>query len=131
MDEELNEKAVEGDGLPATEDGIAGNPAGFEEQSIEAQRQELEKERQQLRLEYLRLDTIQFLKECELPETLAGHVMADDFEKTKKIILELKAAFDNAVQQQVVKRLAGKSPRGGNGDFSNNDLTGQVRRALA
>lgn len=100
--------------------------------SLEAQRQQLEREKEELRLSYLRLDTKQLLKENGLPEMLVDHVMASDFSKTKAVVAEIKTAFDNAVQQQVAVRLAGRTPRGGNESYHSMDnITEQVKRSLA
>lgn len=100
--------------------------------SIEEQRQQLEREKEELRLSYLRLDTKQLLKENGLPEMFVDHVIASDFSKTKEAVAELKTAFDNAVQQQVAVRLAGRTPRGGNEScHSMDNITEQVKRSLA
>lgn len=100
--------------------------------SLEKQRQQLEREKEELRLSYLRLDTKQLLKENGLPEILADHVMASDFEKTKEAVAGIRAAFDNAVQQQVAARLAGRTPQGGSGTYHSMDnIAEQVKRSLA
>lgn len=115
-----------------TVDDTAAVQETDESKSLEEQKKQLEQEKEELRLSYLRLDTKQLLKENGLPEMLADHVMAADFAKTKAVVAELKAAFDNAVQQQVAVRLAGTTPRGGNEDYSRmNNITEQVKRSLA
>lgn len=106
-------------------------PEADAQKSLEEQRQQLEREKEELRLSYLRLDTKQLLKENGLPEILADHVMASDFAKTKEAVAEIRAAFDNAVQQQVAARLAGRTPQGGNGTYHGMDnITEQVKRSL-
>lgn len=125
--------ADQADATPETTgDGMAAVQETGDSKSLEEQKKQLEREKEELRLSYLRLDTKQLLKENGLPEMLADHVMAADFAKTKAVVAELKAAFDNAVQQQVAVRLAGTTPRGGNEDYSRmNNITEQVKRSLA
>jgi len=116
------------------EEGAGATAAGTEPEtpSIEVQKQELEKEREKLRREYLRFDTIQLLKECGLPEILAEHVMGSDLDETRGTVQHIKAAFDEAVQKQVEKRLVGKTPQCGNeSSYMGDSLSEQVRRSLA
>lgn len=71
---------------------------------------ELEKREKELALRELKADTLKLLAEKELPADVLDMVLADDLENTTKRVESFKAIFDQAVQKQVEKRLAGKSP---------------------
>lgn len=89
---------------------------------------ELEKKEKELALRELKADTLKVLAEKELPADILDMVLADNLENTTKRIESFKAIFDQAVQKQVEKRLAGKSP-----ETTAKTLTGtdQVREQFA
>lgn len=88
------------------------------ELSAEERAKEIEnksiKEVEQLKLEIkrrdLELDTTQRLKEEGLDISFKSFLMGDDAEKTNENIKAFKSIYDEKVQEEVEKRLAGKSP---------------------
>jgi len=72
-----------------------------------------EKEKDLARRE-LSIDTAKLLADQSLPVGILELVLADDKDGTEKRIAAFKAVFDKAVQDEVVKRIAGKTPPIGN-----------------
>jgi len=66
-------------------------------------------------LKELRAETAKLLIDKDLPQDFLDYVIGADIKDTLKRLDTFKPVFDKAVQEQVEKRLAGKSPERGNG----------------
>ncbi|MCL2463263.1 MAG: DUF4355 domain-containing protein [Defluviitaleaceae bacterium] len=69
----------------------------------------------------LRADTAALLSQKQLPAEALELVMGADKDATGKNVDRFQALFDKAVQAQVEKRIAGKTPSTGNGGTSTTD----------
>lgn len=63
----------------------------------------------------LKADARGLLAEKEVPAEFLDMLLGEDLKGTSKNVETFKARFDAAVQAQVEKRLAGKTPQSGNG----------------
>jgi phosphoglycolate phosphatase-like HAD superfamily hydrolase len=113
---ELDQKVKEETAKAVTE---ALKIAGLDEESKKIYEQEqkekaLNEREQAIATRELKAETINLLAQSELELSFADIVIGTDTERTKENIKNLKATFDKAVQTQVEKRLAGKSPNLGN-----------------
>lgn len=79
----------------------------------EQKAKELDEREKSLTLRELQADTIKLLAEKQLPSEILDMVIADNTENTGKRIEAFKAVFDKAVQAEVTKRIAGKTPPSG------------------
>ncbi len=60
-------------------------------------------------------DALDILAKNDVPSEFADILVGDTTERTKANVATFKSRFDAAVQAQVEKRLAGTTPKGGNG----------------
>ena len=60
-------------------------------------------------------DALDILAKNDVPSEFVDILVGDTTEKTKANVAAFKGKFDAAVQAQVEKRLAGTTPKGGNG----------------
>lgn len=63
----------------------------------------------------LRADALDILAKNDVPSEFADILVGGTTEETKVKVATFKKEFDAAVQKQVEKRLAGTTPKGGNG----------------
>ncbi len=63
----------------------------------------------------LRADALDILAKNDVPSEFADILVGGTTEETKEKVATFKKEFDAAVQAQVEKRLAGTTPKGGNG----------------
>ncbi len=79
-------------------------------QMFEAKAKELEEKEKQLNLERLQIDTAKLLEAKDIPVSVMEFVISENLEATQKRIDRFSDIFDKAVQVNVMKRLAGKTP---------------------
>ncbi|MDQ0175998.1 DUF4355 domain-containing protein [Bacillus chungangensis] len=80
---------------------------------LEKSKKEIEDRERAIQQKELKLETINFLNEKELPIQFADILLADDAEKTKDNVDIFEKAFREAVENAVTERLKGSSPKGG------------------
>jgi hypothetical protein len=86
--------------------------AAFE---LEQKEKALEAKEAALALKELRADTAKLLSDKDMPQDFLEYIIGVDIEDTIKKLETFKPLFDKAVQDQVEKRMAGKTPERGNG----------------
>lgn len=90
----------------------ADSKAAYEKQQEEKKLAEREAD---IALRELKADTRELLAKKDVPVEFLDMLVGRDLEATKGNIDAFKKQFDAAVQAQVEKRLAGKTPSGGSG----------------
>lgn len=96
-----------------------------------AQKENALNEREQsLARRELSAETVKLLAEKQLSTEILDLVLADNKENTLKRIDAFKAVFDKALQDEVVKRIAGKTPSAGSGASSSSNSTGGFLKTI-
>ena len=90
----------------------ADSKAAYEKQQEEKKLAEREAD---IALRELKADARELLAEKEVPAEFLDMLVGKDMEATRGNVEAFKKQFDAAVQAQVEKRLAGKTPSGGSG----------------
>lgn len=76
---------------------------------------ELADRESQIALRERKADALEVLSKNDVPREFLDMLVGENTEETKANVEAFKAQFDAAVQVQVEKRLAGTTPKGGNG----------------
>ncbi len=76
---------------------------------------ELAEREEKVALRERKADALDILAKHDVPSEFVDLLVGDTTEKTKSNVAAFKTKFDAAVQAQVEKRLAGTTPKGGNG----------------
>ena len=79
----------------------------------------------------LRADAREVLAEKQIPAEFLDMLLGSDLKATKANADAFKTKFDAAVQAQVEKRLAGKTPQGGNGSQSGTNMKSEIEKYMA
>lgn len=85
-----------------------------ESEENERLKQELEASKAKLLRLELESDTVEYLKEEDLPIEFKSFLIAENAEATLENIQAFKPLFNDAVQAEVEKRLKGHTPKGSN-----------------
>lgn len=88
--------------------------------------EELAKTKAELERVYLEQDTVERLSDEGLPLIFKSFLMQENAEVTNENIKTFKAEFDKAVQDEVEKRLVGKTPKASTPNQST-DVWGQLK----
>ncbi len=86
--------------------------AAYEKEKLS---KELADREAQIALRELKADAVEVLDKNEVPREFLDMLVGKSMEETKTNVEAFKTTFDAAVQKQVEKRLAGTTPKGGNG----------------
>ena len=70
-------------------------------------------------------------EEKQIPTEFLDMLLGSDLKETKANADAFKTKFDAAVQAQVEKRLAGKTPQGGNGSQSGTSMKSEIEKYMA
>lgn len=89
--------------------------AGKESYEQEKREKELSDREAQIALRERKAEALDVLDKNGVPREFLDMLVGDSTEETKEKVAAFKKEFDEAVQKQVEKRLAGTTPRGGNG----------------
>lgn len=89
--------------------------AGKESYEQEKREKELSDREAQIALRERKAEALDVLDKNEVPRDFLDMLVGDSTEETKEKVAAFKKEFDAAVQKQVEKRLAGTTPKGGNG----------------
>lgn len=92
--------------------------AGKESYEQEKREKELSDREAQISLRERKAEALDVLDKNEVPREFLDMLVGDSTEETKAKVAAFKKEFDTAVQKQVEKRLAGTTPKGGNGTGS-------------
>lgn len=79
----------------------------------------------------LRADAREVLAEKQIPAEFLDMLLGSDLKASKANADAFKTKFDAAVQAQVEKRLAGKTPQGGNGSQSGTNMKSEIEKYMA
>ena len=79
----------------------------------------------------LKADAREVLAEKQIPTEFLDMLLGSDLKETKANADAFKTKFDAAVQAQVEKRLAGKTPQGGNGSQSGTSMKSEIEKYMA
>ncbi len=80
----------------------------------------------------LKADAREVLAEKQIPTEFLDMLLGSDLKETKANADAFKTKFDAAVQAQVEKRLAGKTPQGGNGRLqSGTSMKSEIEKYMA
>lgn len=88
---------------------------GKESYEQEKREKELSDREAQISLRERKAEALDVLDKNEVPREFLDMLVGDSTEETKEKVAAFKKEFDAAVQKQVEKRLAGTTPKGGNG----------------
>lgn len=94
---------------------------------VERQEKELTVKEQELIKRELKLTAIDVLSEEKLPVAFADQLLGKDADETYERIKKFKAAWHEAVEEEVNKRLKGKIPRDGEKDTKPVDMNKIIR----
>lgn len=89
--------------------------AGKESYEQEKREKELSDREAQIALRERKAEALDVLDKNEVPREFLDMLVGGSAEETKEKVAAFKKEFDAAVQKQVEKRLAGTTPKGGNG----------------
>ena len=89
--------------------------AGKESYEQEKREKELADREAQIALRERKAEALDVLDKNEVPREFLDMLVGGSMEETKTRVAAFKKEFDAAVQKQVEKRLAGTTPKGGNG----------------
>lgn len=89
--------------------------AGKESYEQEKREKELSDREAQIALRERKVEALDVLDKNEVPREFLDMLVGGSAEETKEKVAAFKKEFDAAVQKQVEKRLAGTTPKGGNG----------------
>lgn len=81
----------------------------------EKRAKELSEREAQIALRERKAEALDVLDKNEVPREFLDMLVGESTEETKEKVAAFKKEFDAAVQKQVEKRLAGTTPKGGNG----------------
>lgn len=83
--------------------------------------QTLKEREERLALRERRADAAEYLAKNDVPKEFLDMLVGKDMDETKANVAAFKGQFDAAVQAQVERRLAGRTPKGGNGTSSQSE----------
>lgn len=92
--------------------------AAYEKEKLS---KELADREAQIALRELKADAVEVLDKNEVPREFLDMLVGKSMEETKTNVEAFKTTFDAAVQKQVEKRLAGTTPKGGNGSSTQSE----------
>lgn len=102
------------------------------DKEIEKREQALAKKEKQFKLRELKADVESDLKEKGLPTSFAESLIhLEDVEKINEAVKEIKADFDNAVQEQVKEATRQSTPSNQSSIFGNRQASGKSIQELA
>ena len=96
--------------------------AGKETYEQEKRAKELADREAQIALRERKADALDVLDKNDIPREFLDMLVGDSAEETKAKVAAFKKEFDVAVQRQVEKRLAGTTPKGGNGSGAQSEV---------
>lgn len=83
--------------------------------------QALKEREAKIALRERKADALDYLGKNDIPKEFLDMLVGKDMDETKENVAAFKTQFDAAVQAQVEKRLAGRTPSGGNGSTQKTD----------
>lgn len=92
--------------------------ASYEKEKAE---QDLKDREARIALRERKADALDYLAKNDVPKEFLDMLVGKDMDETKANVAAFKGQFDAAVQAQVEKRLAGRTPNGGNGNPSQSE----------
>ena len=102
------------------------------DKEIEEREQALAKKEKEFKLRELKSDVESDLKEKGLPTSFAESLIhLEDNEKISDVVKEIKADFDNAVQEQVKEATRQSTPSNQSSSFGNRQASGKSFEQLA
>ena len=102
------------------------------DKEIEEREQALAKKEKEFKLRELKSDVESDLKEKGLPTSFAESLIhLEDNEKISDVVKEIKADFDNAVQEQVKEATRQSTPSNQSSSFGNRQASGKSIQELA
>lgn len=102
------------------------------DKEIEEREQVLAKKEKEFKLRELKSDVESDLKEKGLPTSFAESLIhLEDNEKISDVVKEIKADFDNAVQEQVKEATRQSTPSNQSSSFGNRQASGKSIQELA
>ena len=102
------------------------------DKEIEKREQALAKKEKQFKLRELKADVESDLKEKGLPTSFSTSLIhLEDVEKINEAVKEIKADFDNAVQEQVKEATRQSTPNNQSSSFGNQQTSGKSFEELA
>ena len=102
------------------------------DKEIEEREQALAKKEKEFKLRELKSDVESDLKEKGLPTSFAESLIhLEDVEKINEAVKEIKADFDNAVQEQVKEATRQSTPSNQSSSFGNRQASGKSFEQLA
>lgn len=102
------------------------------DKEIEEREQALAKKEKEFKLRELKSDVESDLKEKGLPTSFAESLVhLEDNEKISDVVKEIKADFDNAVQEQVKEATRQSTPSNQSSSFGNRQASGKSIQELA
>ena len=102
------------------------------DKEIEEREQALAKKEKEFKLRELKSDVESDLKEKGLPTSFAESLIhLEDVEKINEAVKEIKADFDNAVQEQVKEATRQSTPSNQSSSFGNRQTSGKSFEQLA
>ncbi|WP_331245457.1 DUF4355 domain-containing protein [Staphylococcus hominis] len=102
------------------------------DKEIEEREQALAKKEKEFKLRELKSDVESDLKEKGLPTSFAESLIhLEDNEKISDVVKEIKADFDNAVQEQVKEATRQSTPNNQSSSFGNRQASGKSIQELA
>ena len=102
------------------------------DKEIEEREQALAKKEKEFKLRELKSDVESDLKEKGLPTSFAESLVhLEDNEKISDVVKEIKADFDNAVQEQVKEATRQSTPNNQSSSFGNQQTSGKSFEELA
>lgn len=108
----------------------AKSKADYEKQKAE---KEIADREAVIALRELKVEAREVLAENEVEAEFLDMLVGKDLEETKSNVTAFKSKFDAAVQAQVEKRLAGKTPNNGNGGSATNEaeaMTAEIQKYM-
>ena len=102
------------------------------DKEIEEREQALAKKEKEFKLRELKSDVESDLKEKGLPTSFAESLIhLEDNEKISDVVKEIKADFDNTVQEQVKEATRQSTPNNQSSSFGNRQASGKSIQELA